>query len=162
MPACPCGSSREFEGCCGPLLDGSRPARTAEELLRSRYTAFTRNEIDYVERTTHPEGLEDFDKAAARRWATGSDWRGLEILAVEGGADDDDEGEIEFIARFAEDGKESEHHEIASFARHDGAWRFLDGRHPGVKTFVREAPKIGRNDPCPCGSGKKHKKCCGR
>ncbi len=31
-----------------------------------------------------------------------------------------------------------------------------------VKTIVRETPKVGRNDPCPCGSGKKYKKCCGR
>jgi len=30
-----------------------------------------------------------------------------------------------------------------------------------VKTIVREGPKVGRNDPCPCGSGKKYKKCCG-
>ena len=29
------------------------------------------------------------------------------------------------------------------------------------KPFVRDTPKIGRNDPCPCGSGKKYKKCCG-
>lgn len=32
--------------------------------------------------------------------------------------------------------------------------------HAPVETFVRGAPKVGRNDPCPCGSGKKHKKCC--
>ena len=31
-----------------------------------------------------------------------------------------------------------------------------------VVTVVRSAPKVGRNDPCPCGSGKKYKKCCGR
>ncbi len=30
------------------------------------------------------------------------------------------------------------------------------------KTVRRESPKIGRNDPCPCGSGKKYKHCCGR
>ena len=33
---------------------------------------------------------------------------------------------------------------------------------PVVKTFVREQPKVGRNEPCPCGSGKKFKRCCGR
>ena len=33
---------------------------------------------------------------------------------------------------------------------------------PKVATpVVRDAPKVGRNDPCPCGSGKKYKKCCG-
>jgi SEC-C motif-containing protein len=162
MTPCPCGSSRSFADCCGPLLGGERPAGTAEALLRSRYTAFTRNDIDYVERTTHPEGLEDFDRTAARKWAAGSEWLGLELIEVSGGGPDDDEGEIEFIAKFLQDGKEAAHHEVASFARHDGNWHFLDGRHPGVRTFVREAPKVGRNEPCPCGSGKKHKKCCGR
>jgi SEC-C motif-containing protein len=162
MTPCPCGSSKAFDDCCGPLLSGERPALTAEALLRSRYTAFTRHDIDYIERTIHPEGLEDFDRAAASRWATGSEWLGLEVLAVDAGGTEDDEGEVEFVARFVQDGKETSHHEVATFARHEGAWCFLDGHHPGVKTFVREAPKVGRNDPCPCGSGKKHKKCCGR
>ena len=35
------------------------------------------------------------------------------------------------------------------------------GDVPKVQTVVHEGPKIGRNDPCPCGSGKKYKKCCG-
>jgi uncharacterized protein YecA (UPF0149 family) len=32
---------------------------------------------------------------------------------------------------------------------------------PPVQPVIRDTPKVGRNDPCPCGSGKKFKKCCG-
>lgn len=162
MPRCPCGTESGFDRCCGPLLGGERTAETAEELLRSRYTAFTLHDIDYVERTTHPEGLEDFDRSVARKWATDSEWLGLEVLEVSGGAAEDDEGEIEFVAEFVQDGRNVSHREVAAFARHEGCWRFLDGHHPGMGTFVREAPKVGRNEPCPCGSGGKHKRCCGR
>ena len=41
-------------------------------------------------------------------------------------------------------------------------WKFADGELVGETPTVREEPKIGRNDPCPCGSGKKYKKCCGK
>jgi len=37
-----------------------------------------------------------------------------------------------------------------------------DGTAEASKTVVRKSPKVGRNDPCPCGSGLKYKKCCGR
>ena len=36
------------------------------------------------------------------------------------------------------------------------------GEAEGRKPATRDEDKIGRNDPCPCGSGKKYKKCCGR
>jgi uncharacterized protein YecA (UPF0149 family) len=36
------------------------------------------------------------------------------------------------------------------------------GHGHGVQTFVRPSPKLGRNDPCSCGSGQKFKKCCGK
>ena len=49
-----------------------------------------------------------------------------------------------------------------NFARHNGRWYFVDGETIGQKPVVREGPRIGRNDPCPCGSGKKYKKCCGK
>jgi len=37
----------------------------------------------------------------------------------------------------------------------------VGGDDAGVKTVRRDEPKVGRNDPCPCGSGKKYKKCHG-
>jgi uncharacterized protein len=48
---------------------------------------------------------------------------------------------------------------VAVIYRHFLAYR--SGGRPGSKTIIRPEPKVGRNEPCPCGSGKKYKKCCG-
>ena len=162
MPPCPCGSPRPFDDCCRPFLDGTRRPETAEQLMRSRYSAFTRVEMDYIRETTLPKRRADLDEAATRAWAEGSEWLGLEILAVDGGGPDDDSGTVEFQASYEQDGEEELHHERSTFLRQDGRWYFVEGKHAGPATFVREQPKVGRNDPCPCGSGKKFKKCCGR
>lgn len=160
---CPCCSGRGFDSCCGPLLEGAREASTAEELLRSRYTAFTRADLAYIRRTRHPRSSTDFDEKSVRGWAEGSRWHGLEIGKISGGQEGDDRGAIDFVARFTdrESGERKAHEERALFVRQDGRWLFVDGEYVKPETFVREAPKVGRNDPCPCGSGRKHKKCCG-
>ncbi|MDX2259303.1 MAG: YchJ family protein [Hyphomicrobiaceae bacterium] len=160
---CPCGSTSAYAACCGPLIDGTRKPASAEALMRSRYTAYTRQDIDYVGRTLAPESSHDFDPAAARQWAKRSDWMGLEIVRTEKGGADDVTGTVEFIARYRDDkGNAHAHHETATFRKDaDGQWLFVDGWRAKPATVVREAPKVGRNDPCTCGSGKKFKKCCG-
>lgn len=158
--ACACGSGRTRSGCCGPFLDGERPAPTAEALMRSRYCAFVEHRVDYLHETLEPKGRADHDQKATRKWAEQSEWLGLEILSVTGGGESDDAGEVEFLARFRADGQRLEHRELATFARHDGRWCFVNGRPPKPRTFTREGPVVGRNDPCACGSGRKAKKCC--
>ena len=69
---------------------------------------------------------------------------------------------MEFIAKYSEKGEKKEHHEIAEFRRENDTWFFYDAKAPKPKQVVRQGPKIGRNTLCPCGSGKKYKKCCGR
>ncbi len=159
---CACGSGLAPDKCCLPVIKGDRAPSTAEELLRARYTSFTLGELAFVERSTHPRSRADFDRQATRDWMRSSDWQELEILSVEGGGEEDDEALIDFVARYEQNDEEMAHHERASFARHEGRWYFADGKWIGPETFVREQPKVGRNDPCPCGSGKKYKKCCGR
>ena len=78
------------------------------------------------------------------------------------GGENDDEGYVEFIAHYSANGQTVEHHEHSYFKRLDGEWKFIDGEIESGVPYVREEPKIGRNDPCPCGSGKKYKKCCGK
>ena len=99
------------------------------------------------------------DKAALRRlWI---DTLGLTITGTEQGGLNDSEGKVAFTARFRNGGQEHEHVETALFAREEGNWVY-SGQETAAPTTVRRAtPKIGRNDPCPCGSGKKYKKCCG-
>ncbi|MFP4306317.1 MAG: YchJ family protein [Desulfococcaceae bacterium] len=160
-PSCPCGSGDPLESCCGPILRGERPAETAEALLRARFTAFARRETDFVVETNHPDQRGADNRETVESWASATQWHSLDIQEVAGGGPEDDAGFIRFVAHYTEKGKEGEHAEEAEFRRKDGRWFFFDGKPPRVKTVVRDQPKIGRNAPCPCGSGKKYKKCCG-
>ena len=159
MAQCPCGSKKSYSLCCEPFLNGSKIPSTAEALMRSRYTAYTKAEIPYIESTHDPATRDSLDIESTRSWAAESEWLGLEIVATENGGKNDTKGTVEFKARYKQDGEEVVHHEYSSFVKQDGSWFFHDGHTPSA-TVVRESPKIGRNDPCPCGSGKKFKKCC--
>jgi len=161
MSDCPCGSGSPRDACCGPIIADTKPAATAEALMRSRYTAYVEHAYDHLERTLSAEQRTDFSLESTRRWAEQSRWLGLKILRTEGGGPADAEGQVEFSAQFQLDGQEREHVETALFAREDGRWVYAGQlRQPG-QTYRRDTPKVGRNDPCPCGSGKKYKKCCG-
>lgn len=161
MSDCPCGSNRIYDDCCGPYIAGDRPAPTAEALMRSRFTAYATRAVDYLFETTHPRRRKRSNRESIRQWAEKTTWRELQIHQVEGGGPDDHEGVVTFTADYTEDGEDRKHEEVARFKRENGRWCFYDGKAPGPAQVVRDAPKIGRNDPCPCGSGKKFKKCCG-
>ena len=160
MSDCPCGSGCSFETCCEPIINGA-PAATAEALMRSRYTAYAKQAIDHLGRSLSADQRKDYVPEEAKRWAEKSEWLGLKILRTEKGAPTDSEGLVEFSARYRTDGTEQEHVETALFIREAGQWVYAGHEAPVGQTVRRETPKIGRNDPCPCGSGKKYKKCCG-
>ena len=163
---CPCHSGKAFGDCCGPILDGSQKALTAEALMRARYSAYATDNTDFLYASCGEEAREEFDVEGAHKWSRGSVWTGMEVLATEAGGVNDDEGIVEFIANYSVKQRPFAHHERSTFRRIEGEWRFIDGEliTPDQKghTIVREGPKVGRNDPCPCGSGKKYKHCCGR
>ncbi len=129
--------------------------------MRSRYTAYVRHDYAHLKRSLTREQQVDFDEAGAKRWAESSEWLGLKIVGTTKGGAEDAEGTVSFVARFRLDGEEREHVETARFVREDGQWAYAGQEESKPSTVRREAPKIGRNDPCPCGSGKKYKKCCG-
>jgi len=160
MSPCPCGSKIEYDRCCEPLIMGRQPAETAEALMRARYSAYVKEEVAFVLDTTHPSQRDQYTEGGIRRWARNSEWLGLSIIATAKGAATDDTGTVEFIAEYYDKGRRNRHHEIAQFRRHEGQWFFYDGQAPTLETVVRESPKVGRNAPCPCGSGRKYKKCC--
>ena len=161
MP-CPCGTGRELEACCGPIVAGERAAPTAEALMRSRYTAYVQQNVPYILASHDPESRDGLDEAATRNWARRASWLDLKVLSTQAGGEGDERGEVEFVARFRDErGLEHSHHERSQFVRREGRWYFQDGELQTQAPVARSAPKIGRNDPCPCGSGKKYKKCCG-
>lgn len=162
MEECPCQSGKIYAECCQPLLTGTADAKTAEDLMRSRYSAFAKLEFDYLVNTLHPDKRDQHDSRSTEKWAQQSDWLGLEIIRTEDGNIDDQHGKVEFKAFYRQDGARKVHHELAEFEKADGKWFFVDGAGVQLETVVRETPKIGRNAPCPCNSGKKFKKCCGK
>ncbi|MBJ6726900.1 YchJ family protein [Geomesophilobacter sediminis] len=162
MSQCPCGTGLSYEECCLPAIKGERPAATAEALMRSRYSAYVKVETDYLLETTHPKHRTGYDAAGTKEWAETAEWEGLEIVSVEKGGAEDSTGEVEFIARWKEKGSPRSHHEVALFKKDKEQWFFTDGKMVTAKPVVRTSPKVGRNDPCPCGSNLKYKKCCGK
>jgi SEC-C motif-containing protein len=159
MKNCVCGSALAFDKCCEPYIKGTAKAPTAEALMRSRYVAFTTSNVDYIEATTDPSTRSEFDRNGTTEWAGNSEWQGLEIVSTDKGLSSDSGGTVEFIAKYHYDKADRVHHERAEFKKRDGHWFFLDGKL--VQAPVRAEPKVGRNDPCNCGSGKKYKKCHG-
>lgn len=158
---CPCGSGNDYDTCCRPLIEGTLKAPGPEALMRSRYTAFTQQAMPYIEETLHPSQRHDYDAAGSAKWARESEWQGLEIVNVSANPDNSSRSSVEFKAHYRINGVKQVHHEIAEFRKTDDTWYFYDGKMVGPGQVRRETPKVGRNDPCPCGSGRKYKKCCG-
>jgi SEC-C motif-containing protein len=123
--SCPCGSGRPYADCCGPFIEGTALPQTAEALMRSRYTAYTRRNGAYLTDTWHP---------TTRRKELGLDepiqWIGLTILATEAGGPDDTKGKVEFVARYKEGGRAHRLRELSRFQRWQGRWYYLDGVPP--------------------------------
>lgn len=152
MSLCPCGSGRPLAECCGPRHDGSKPAETPEALMRSRYSAYTLGLGDYLVRT-QAKSIQAGAAEELGRWGKSVYWLGLTVQ--EAPPPSGDEGFVTFEARYLEDDQVVTLFEKSRFTRADGVWTYADGasRH--------RAEKVGRNAPCPCGSGKKLKQCHG-
>lgn len=118
--------------------------------MRSRYSAFVELDWDYLNRTQLTQ-----DASPPTPDMT---WLGLEILATHAGGMDDEKGTVEFVAHYRHQNRDGAMHEISRFRKMDGKWLYVDGIFPHKEA----KPKSGRNDPCPCGSGIKFKKCCGK
>jgi SEC-C motif-containing protein len=157
--SCVCGLGESTETCCLPIIKGTAPAKTAEALMRSRYAAYVLQEIDYLLKTVHPDSPGEADEQTTEAWSKAATWKGLEIVSTEAGKEGDETGMVEFIARFEIKGVPQQHHERARFKRNHKKWMYLDGDEIKAQPIKRAAPRVGRNDACPCGSGKKFKKC---
>lgn len=157
----PFQDNAELEAFCLPFIRKEKRPETAAELMAARYVAYATGAIDYLFATHDPKTRAQADRRSIESWSKGAEWQGLEIVSSERGGAGDDEGMVEFIARYAMDGTDHAHHERATFRRIDGAWFFVDGKMVTPQPIRRETPKISRNDKCTCGSGKKYKKCCG-
>ncbi|MCA9638571.1 MAG: SEC-C domain-containing protein [Myxococcales bacterium] len=162
---CPCTSGEDYSACCEPIVKQQQKAKTAEALMRSRYTAYVRGAYTYLVATHDPATCE-VDAAALAASGRRITWSGLQVLATEAGGVDDEAGVVTFCARFHDGRRAGELRERSRFRRIDGRWFYFDGSLPQAATATSTAragaaEKVGRNAPCPCGSGRKYKRCCG-
>jgi len=158
---CHCGSGLMYKDCCKPYIKGKKHAPTAEALMRSRYTAYVVHAIDYIIETCHEETKPQLNKKGIQKWSEESNWLGLNIIKVDGGDGESLKGTVEFQVFYEQNRFNKIHHEIATFEKKEERWLYVDGKVIPT-TVVRVGDKIGRNDPCPCRSGKKYKHCCGQ
>lgn len=152
--SCSCGFPLPFNDCCGKYIYGTALPETAEQLMRSRYSAYVHNVPLYLMATHHPDFIANLNEELIEETARNTEWLRLEIVFSQGDADTDT-GIVEFKAWFQDGEEEACLHERSNFQFEDQQWFYTDG-------VLNPAPlKQGRNDPCLCGSGKKYKKCCG-
>jgi SEC-C motif-containing protein len=123
---CPCGTGKEIENCCQPFIDGEEFPTTPEQLMRSRYTAFCQQNMDYIEETTDPQTRGDYDMKANADWAKNSKFLKLEVL---NSSQEGNKGTVEFKAWYRTgDGPEELHHELSKFRKQAGVWYFRDAK----------------------------------
>jgi SEC-C motif-containing protein len=132
---CPCGGA-SYARCCGRFIDDGAVPQTAEELMRSRYTAYTRRNDAWLKATWHA------DTRPAEPVAQDDDvkWLGLEVrqhvprgdtAAVDTAAVDT--ATVEFVARYKVGGRAHRLHEVSRFVREGGRWFYIDGSFPEKK-----------------------------
>lgn len=161
---CPCGSKAHYEMCCGMYHNNPGTAPTAEALMRSRYSAFALQKFDYISMTQKLESDPDQNPEDISDSNGRTQWTSLEILDTVDGGPKDKTGMVEFAAHFKEGSNTGRLSERSLFEKVNGEWFYVSGEHEiqGHTPYVApESAKLGRNDPCICGSGKKYKKCCG-
>lgn len=154
---CLCGSGKTYSDCCGHYHSGELSPPTAEALMRSRFTAYARRDIDYLLASWDPGKRPltiDFSKETA-------EWQKLEIIGTKKGEPKDSKGIVEFKAYYTQDGEDCFMHEISRFVKTGSRWLYLDGLVKAAGK-LNAATDTGKNAPCSCGSGKKFKRCCGK
>ena len=122
---CPCGRNKIYQDCCGLIHKSLKEAETAEDLMRSRYTAFVKGNGQYLQKSHHPKTRPSKKEAIEiEEWAKSVDWIKLEVLNSTKGTSIDTEGTVEFKAYFYENSRVSIIHENSYFEKVSGLWEY--------------------------------------
>jgi len=149
MNLCPCQSGDHYEMCCQRFHSNKQRPDTAEQLMRSRYTAFAKGLVDYLIITLHPSQRQSDDKEVLQESCQNTRWLGLKVIHHQQLTDN--KAIVEFAA-FYQDTPVGQLHERSNFIHEDGRWFYVDGD-------MLASVKLARNETCFCGSGKKFKHC---
>lgn len=132
---CPCGSNEPYSVCCEVYLTGTALAPTAEALMRSRYTAYSKSNVDYLIATLHPKSRKQDDRASILQSMQNTRWLELKILKPQKGLERDKRGVVEFVAQYQPVqsnglpimGVIKQLHERSRFIKEGGQWFYVDG-----------------------------------
>lgn len=127
MENCSCGTNKSYANCCGAFISGQKLPQTPEALMRSRYTAYTKANIEYIIRTMKAPANNNFHPEEAREWAQQVDWLGLEIIKT---TSNGLTGFVEFRAYFKHGNKNQVLHEISEFRQDEEQWYYINGTGP--------------------------------
>ncbi|WP_304546069.1 YchJ family protein [Sulfurimonas microaerophilic] len=142
---CICGNEKDFNECCGAIITKQKAAATAEELMRSRYSAYVQANGEYLVYSAVKENQFNEDIALIEEFSNSVEWLKLDVLDVTPTT-------VEFKAYYKDKDSIQVLHEKSNFIQEDGIWKYKDGELYNSS--------VQRNEQCPCGSGKKYKKCC--
>ncbi len=149
---CPCGTKKRYLDCCALFIEQHNHPETAQQLMRSRYSANVRQELNYLlsswHHTTRPNDMNLSDLKT-------TNWLQLYIVECTEGLKQHNNGSVEFVAYFLTNGSTEKLHEKSQFIKQHNQWLYVDG-----KIIEHSNYQPGRNLPCYCGSGKKFKHCC--
>lgn len=149
---CPCGLPEPYNVCCGVFHKRSASPKTAEQLMRSRYSAFALSEFGYL-LDTSPVVDRDAALAQLEKSNVGCKWLSLEVIDSVDGA-----GTVEFVARYFQSGTVHSMRERSQFEKKNGCWLYING-----EMMASDEPIIqSMNAVCFCSSGKKFKRCHGK
>jgi len=146
---CPCGTLKPYTSCCGRYISGEQVPPDAEALMRSRYTAYTQQNNDWLLATWDQSQRTPQLSAALQADSSQTQWLGLNVIS-HNHQKDSNEAFVTFFARYRDNEHTSAIYERSRFLLREQDWYYIDGVHL----------QAGRNETCPCGSGKKYKKCC--
>lgn len=135
QPLCPCGSEAHYTDCCQPYLTGKESAPTAKALMRSRYTAYIKGNVDYLIATLHPKSRQKDDRSTLLQSIQMTCWLGLTIVKTQKGQARDKRGIVEFVALYrAAQPKGIQYidvvnqlHERSRFVKQGTQWFYVDG-----------------------------------
>ena len=169
---CPCGSKKRFTDCCLLIISGEIKAETAEQLMRSRYSAYATNNAQYIFDTYALKSKQAQSVEEISAWAKSTTWLSLEVVPCEPLSYEQlsvsllttdpsltkSLPTVRFTATYLVDNTLWKMSETSKFVKELDEWRYLDGDI----TEHNKVREIKRNDLCPCGSRKKFKKCCAK
>lgn len=122
---CPCKSEKNYVECCEPFILGAQLPQTPEQLMRSRYTAYTQANIDYIMATMKDAALKEFDKISAKKWAESVTWVKLKVLRAYINPTFPTIGFVEFKAYYRLQKQMHVMNEFSAFKKIEGQWFYV-------------------------------------